>query len=105
MRGLRTIDLCGGKRVTDAGIRHLKEIPLQCLMLRETAVTDSALDELSKQTHLKVLAISGTLVTDAGLGHLARLPELRELYIARAHVTDVGIADLKKALPELTVYK
>jgi hypothetical protein len=116
--------------VTDAGLTHLKVLTaLEHLDLGFTQVTDHGLIALSGIKNLKELYLFGTDVSDEGLRHLAAissledvdldltpitdrglehlkgLTRLRKLRVKETGVTDAGVADLKRALPELTVKK
>jgi hypothetical protein len=79
-RTILTVDL-RGKRVTDAGLEHLKGM-----------------------TSLKLLLLDGTKVTDAGLEHLKGLTNLKELSLGNTQVTEGGVNELKKALPNCEIY-
>ena len=47
----------------------------------------------------------GTEVTDAGLKELAGLKQLQSLDLIRTQVTDEGVRQLRKALPDLKVWR
>jgi Leucine-rich repeat (LRR) protein len=103
LKQLRTVNLYNTK-VTDAGLKHLAGLKqLQRLYLIDTQVTDAGLNELAGLKQLQRLYLIDTQVTDAGLKHLAGLKQLRELGLNGTKVTDKGKADLKKALPRLTI--
>jgi len=44
-----------------------------------------------------------TKITDAGLPHLKGLTSLKELRLVDTGVTETGLAELRKALPGLTI--
>jgi hypothetical protein len=77
---VRTVYL-PGKKVTDADLRHLADLPqLRILKLdAATRITDAGLKELAGLKQLTDLGLGSTQVTDAGLKHLAGLTELRDL--------------------------
>jgi internalin A len=54
-------------------------------------------------TELRWLDLSSTQVTDAGLVHLHGLTRLQDLNLGRTQVTDAGVAELKKALPNVSI--
>ena len=76
---LMTLDALGDTRVTDAGLKHVKEVKsLHRLDLRMTQVTDAGLKELKECRGLQRLILFETLVTDAGLRELETArPDLR----------------------------
>ena len=89
-------------KVTDAGLKELKEITnLQLLSLAGTQVTDAGLKELKDLKTLIGLNLIGTQVTDAGLKELTNLTSLQTLYLSFTQVTDAGVKELKMALPML----
>jgi hypothetical protein len=78
---LEFVDLSGGMRITDNGLAHLTAL-----------------------SRLQVLVL-GAGVTDTGVAHLKELTNLRELIVGDSRLTDAGIAELKKALPNCTIYR
>jgi hypothetical protein len=52
-----------------------------------------------------VLSLWNTQVSDAGLKHLKGLSRLRYLNLNGTLVTEEGIADLRRAIPGLTVVR
>jgi hypothetical protein len=93
-------------QITDAGLVHLGGLTeLRLLYLGHTQVTDAGLVHLAGLTELRRLHLSNTQVTDAGLIHLAGPTELQELWLDNTHVTDAGVAELKRALPGLSVHR
>lgn len=92
---LRGLDL-HDTSITDAGIRHLVgTVSLAMLSLRNTDVTDSALQSINGLRALESLDLRDTRVSSGGLHHLRALVRLRELYLDRTQVDDAGIADLE----------
>ncbi len=68
--------------ISDHAIEMLSKVRgLQALFLFDTSVTDGAFPGLSVLEDLRFLALSGTEVTDQGTAHLASLPNLGELHI------------------------
>jgi Leucine-rich repeat (LRR) protein len=79
-----------GTRVTDAGVKKLKELKnLTSLDLAWTQVSDARLVELKGLKNLTELRLLGTRVTDAGLDKLAGM-KLRHLSVSDAARTDLG---------------
>jgi Leucine-rich repeat (LRR) protein len=94
----------GGMRLTDAGLRHLAGLKsLEELDVSLTGVTDAGLAHLTRLTRLRVLDLSYTKITDAGLEILKELPSLDYLDLDGTMVTDAGVAELKRALPDVTI--
>jgi hypothetical protein len=69
-----------GRRVTDAGLVHLKEL-----------------------MSLHTLNLSGTKVTGAGLERLKEMTSLRALILQKTNVTTAGAQDLQAALPKCKI--
>ena len=93
-----------GTQVTDAWLVHLKGLSsLEALMLGNTSVTDAGLVCLKGLAQLSDFDLSQTQVTDAGLAYLKGLSKLERLYLKRTQVTDTGVAELRQALPDLSV--
>jgi len=67
-------------QVSDAGLVHLKELPV-----------------------LGYLGLAGTRVTDAGLEHLSGLTGLKILWLGDTQVTDEGVKKLQQALPNCDI--
>ncbi len=96
----------GETQVTDAGLAHLERLTqLLSLSLKGALVTDAGLVHLQRLTKLRWLCLNQTQVTDNGLAHLEGLTQLTELHLRRTQVTDAGIDELKKALPNLEIYR
>jgi hypothetical protein len=92
--------------VTDEGLRHLKGLTnLKILFLHNTLVTDAGLPQLKGLVNLDSLNLNGTRVTDAGLSQLKGLVNLKNFWISNTSVTDTGTAELRRALPDLNVYR
>src|SRR5207253_160541 len=90
-------------KVTDAGLKVLKELKsLQFLDLGDK-VTDAGLKELRELKNLQTLYLNGTKVTDTGLKELKDLKNLRTLEVAFTAVTDAGVKELKAALPKIDI--
>ncbi len=103
LRGLRTLVLDGGV-VNDDEIDYLVDLEdLVHLRLRESPLTDSALERLAqgKLNHLVILNIPQAHVTVQGLRSLGRLPALRQLRIAGKQIDDQCVEVLSQ-WPALT---
>lgn len=88
------------------GLAHLKNLAkLQKLDLDSTEIDDAKLRFLTPLTSLVYLELFGSKITDAGLVHLKPLRELKNLLLRRTEVTDEGVANLKKALPNLEIWR
>jgi WD40 repeat protein/Leucine-rich repeat (LRR) protein len=94
-----------GTGVDDAGLANLKGLThLKDLTLSERT-TNAGLAHLAALTELERLHLDRTKITDAGLAHLRRLPNLRSVSVSETAVTDEGVEALKKAVPDLLVFK
>jgi len=103
---VRSVVLGGNVRVTDAGLKELKELKsLQTLDLSETKVTDAGLKELKEIKSLQTLYLWNTKVTDAGLKELKELNNLKVLHLLDTKVTDAGVKELQMALPKLNILR
>ncbi len=97
---LRSLDLNGCSRVTDAsltavgGLTGLRSLDLSGV----TNLTDAGLIALAGLASLRSLNLRGcSLVTDAGLEALGRLPGLRSLDLTGcSHLTEMGLARLHR---------
>lgn len=78
-----------------AGMSKLKR-----LSLRDTLITDAALETVAKLTQIEDLDLYGTRITDAGFARLASLTGLRKLNVLGADLTDASVAVLTR-MPEL----
>src|SRR5437870_2879959 len=79
----------GGTKVTDAGLKELKQVKqLTDLNLDDTPVTDAGLKELKHFKQLTALDLKATPVTDAGLKELKDLKQLTSLWLGGTPVTD-----------------
>jgi hypothetical protein len=81
-------------QVTGAGFRHLAKCPLRIASFSNSPVTDIGLAELERFHRLNRLYLNDTKITDAGLNHLAALP-LKILALRGTDVTDAGVQALK----------
>jgi hypothetical protein len=90
--------------VTDAGLRHLARCSqLKTLNLMSRSITDAGLKHLAGLVSLEELNLGRSRITDAGLRHLHGLKYLRKLNLVETAVSDHGIANLKKAVPGVSV--
>jgi hypothetical protein len=81
--------------VTDAGLSHLRGLPLAVLDLSGTGVGDAGMAAVGAMDTLTMLFLSDTRVTDAGVAHLAGLRKLQVLNLEGTGVTDAGLARLR----------
>ena len=133
LKRLRNLDsvLVQGSKVTADGVGHLSEVEkLESLTLCGNAIGVGGFAHLGKLTRLRYLNLESTHctdhdvalliplanltdldlgynpgVTDSGLRHLIGLRKLAGLRLYETKVTDDGVAELKKALPRLSVGK
>lgn len=90
-----------GAPITDACFSQFKNLTL--LNLARTRITDDGLRHLKDYPRLIVLNLSQTAISDAGLKHLTGLSRLQEIVIDRTKVTIEGIQELRIALPKCNV--
>lgn len=134
LSSLRTLNigLTGIENVTGSGLVHLKGLTslrdltlnilrvldernleyltgltnLETLGLRAcNKVGDAGMDYVAKLRQLQYLDLAETQVTDAGLQKLRGLSSLKEIRLGNTKVTDAGVADLKAAIPNLSVIR
>jgi hypothetical protein len=102
---LRELVLSGAP-VTDTYIASLERLAqLECLTLQDTSVTDKGLAHLERLTSLKVLSLRNTPISDAGLVHLHSLCNLGSLFLEGSNVSETGVRHLRRALPQVAVYR
>lgn len=77
------------------------------LNLNNAAISDAAVDEITKLTVLTRLQLSNTGITDKGLTKLQSLQELQSLNLVGTKVTATGVSQLKglKKLKNLYLYQ
>ena len=99
---LQILELTGGQYTGNTlGQLDLRE--LRQLRLYGEKVNDSALRTLANCTALEKLDLRDTGITDAGLPHLKPLKTLRNLDLSGTETTDPARAELRTALPDLTI--
>jgi Leucine Rich repeat len=92
--------------VTDDGLVHLRGLTnLEMLYLTKTRVTDAGLENLKGMTRLTQLELSECDITDAGIRHLKVMTSLKNLMLINTKVTDAGAEDLKRALPNVKIFR
>jgi predicted Zn finger-like uncharacterized protein len=84
---------CDDTKITDAGLVHLRNLPLEVLVLRNTAVTDAGLVHLENMP-LKSLDLLKTKITDAGVSQITRIQTLENLTIDQNPISDAGVKDI-----------
>lgn len=83
------------KRFSDIGLEHLRGTTnLECLILKETQLTDAGLRDFRRMTNLNILDLSGSDVSDAGLEHLQGMTNLEYLDLYNTQVTGTGFRHL-----------
>jgi Leucine-rich repeat (LRR) protein len=87
----------GSIRVTDAGLKEIKELKnLTYLDLDAPAVTDAGLKELKDLKSLTYLKLRCLRVTDAGLKEIKELKNLTTLDLSHMRTTDAGLKEIKE---------
>jgi hypothetical protein len=101
-----TVVSLNGTHATDATLEHIAWLSaLEELWLDNTSITDSGLRQFEGLANLHSLNLGNTKVTDAGLRRLTKLPSLERVCVTNTRVTTEGVAELKRALPKVTVNK
>ena len=96
----------GGPNIIDNDLKEIGSfVRLTTLELSGSKVTDAGLSELIQLSNLTTLGLGGSNITDAGLRTMRGLTSLKELRLFQTRVTSAGVAELKRALPGLTVVK
>ena len=96
---LRRLDISGAK-ITPAGLKALKNLPLERLSLWNcTALDDAAAPELTALAKLTTLDLSYTSVGDRALKKIETLPNLKLLYLTDTKVTPEAVEAFKKEKP------
>jgi hypothetical protein len=85
-------------QVTGRGLKRLRGIPLEKLVLAGANITDETTEALEVFPDLRKLMIAGTSVTDAGLTNLKHVPRLQKLFISDSPVSDSGVCTLQQLI-------
>jgi thiol-disulfide isomerase/thioredoxin len=85
---------------------HLRQIEqITHLRLQNTRVTDAGLEKLKGMSNIVSVNLEGTSISDRGLDSLKTITSLKCVLLAGTRVTDGGILALKRALPDVWVYR
>jgi Leucine-rich repeat (LRR) protein len=87
--------------ITGAGLRYLRNCPLERVYLNETPLGDEALQELAQHPGLEELEISRTPVTFEGVACIRALKQLRRLTLGDGDRLGDEVIDVLCGLPEL----
>ncbi|MEO1996324.1 MAG: hypothetical protein ABGZ17_13730, partial [Planctomycetaceae bacterium] len=95
---LRRLDFDYCKKLTDAGVTHLKKLPkLESLVLAGSQVTDTGLETLVFLTSLKSLDLNGCRkLTDNAVAQLHLCAALAELVILDTDISGAAFVQLAK---------
>jgi len=77
--------------------------PVYEVFLKDTKATDADLRPLAAFGELETLDLTNAPITDAGVPEIDKLKSLRRLYITGTQISPEKEAQLKQAIPELTV--
>lgn len=95
-----------GTRITNVGIRRLQSLKkLWRLSLGGSEIKDETVIQLANLRFVSSLSLHDASISDAGLKPLAAMRKLKQLTLAGTNVTEKGVAELKRSLPNLTVYR
>ncbi len=90
--------------ITDAALDQISKMKkLVRLDLHQTAITDAGLAKLKGLDNLRYINLYSTQVTDKGLSHLEGLKNLNAVFLWQSKATPAGAKKLQKALPDATV--
>lgn len=105
LRKLRELVFCFGARITEVGIRRLRDLPeLTTLRFTYGPLTDADLAGLKDLPALRNFeANSGPSLTDQGLIHLGQCSGLTSIVLRGQKVTKSGIETLAAALPHCRI--
>jgi hypothetical protein len=95
IKSLRELTLCE-TQVTNRGLRCLRGIPLEKLVLAGPHVTDETLEALEIFPTLRKLMVLESSVTDVGLAHLEHVPNLEKIYLSDSPICGAGMVHLAK---------
>ncbi|CAI5480698.1 unnamed protein product [Closterium sp. Yama58-4] len=100
MTHLKTIDLDGSAGFTAEGISYLFCLPrLAELDLRNTAVSDAALEGIKAASSLEYLSLVSTHVSNTGLQHLTALATLKSVWLDKCKgVTNAGMVHVGRLI-------
>jgi len=76
---------------------------LKALQMKSKKITDAGVAHLRSLPQLQIVALEEAAITDAGLVHLKALTQLQELNLKGTKVTETGIQELQKAQPNVKV--
>lgn len=103
---VKTVEACGPHGISDAGLAHLRGLAeLETLIIFSGEVTDSGLQHLQRLNRLRSLTIVSSKVTDNGLEYLKGLTQLESLELIDTRATDDGVQNLRRALPNCSIWK
>jgi Leucine-rich repeat (LRR) protein len=73
--------------------------------ISSTRVTDAGMEHLKGLSSLKELDLSHTGVSQAGVAVLKALTGLQSLELDDTRITDAEVEELRKAMPNATIYR
>jgi|GEM_PF-6457583 len=93
-----------GSSIQDDDLTLIEKLPkVRNLFLGKTQVRDAGLSYLRTSSELQTLSLNYTRVTDEGLKSLTGLSKLKTLNLQETKATAEGAAELRKAIPGLTI--
>jgi internalin A len=101
LKGLRTLQLGVMPNIKGPGLQHLRGLPLETLVLRNTGVTDEHLKHLKALTTLKKVALPKA-ATAAAAEHLKGMTHLTTVIVPRDWPAD-AVKAVEKVLPKADV--
>lgn len=102
---IEELDLSGSRAISDAGLRHLAEMPrLRSLNLGGCPIGDPGLPALQRIASLERIVLAGTDVTDAGVARLASCRSIEVIDLSATGTGDGAIRALA-GLPALRHFR
>jgi hypothetical protein len=81
----------GTSDISDETLSRLKKLPVACLSIRGSSISDRGMESLVDLPVLIQLSLTQTNITDEGLRHIGRIRQLETLDLWDTSITDAGL--------------